>query len=163
MVVQARNIDIFKGEIGYVLKARQELSTDIETVFDFFSNAYNLEQITPSWLKFNVKNQAPIAMKTGVIIDYVLRIHGVPMKWRTRINKWQPNTLFIDEQIKGPYRKWVHTHEFEQQKNKKITVCTDVVEYDLFAGWFLNPLFVSNDLRRIFLYRMLKLQDIFAK
>src|ERR1700743_161171 len=86
-----------------------------EKGFPFFADACNLETITPPWLSFKVITPRPIAMHEGTLIDYKLHIHGLPVRWRTRISKWQPSYCFVDEQLRGPYRQWIHEHTFEEQ------------------------------------------------
>jgi ligand-binding SRPBCC domain-containing protein len=85
-----------------------------ERVFAFFADAHNLERITPPFLRFRVLNTSPIVMGPGALIDYQLRLHGVPVKWRTEITTWQPPERFCDVQLRGPYSEWVHTHTFDE-------------------------------------------------
>ncbi len=84
----------------------------IAPVFDFFSRAENLGRITPSWLNFHMLTPTPVEMRAGTILEYRLRVHGVPIRWRTRIEQWDPPHGFVDVQEKGPYRLWRHTHRF---------------------------------------------------
>ena len=85
-----------------------------EEVFPFFADAFNLEAITPPFLRFKVTTEAPIEMQVGALIDYKLRLHGIPITWRTRIAAWEPPYRFVDEQLKGPYSLWRHEHTFEE-------------------------------------------------
>jgi hypothetical protein len=128
-------------------------------VFEFFSDAGNLEILTPPWLNFHIITPRPIAMHAGTLIDYRLRIRGVPAKWRTRISAWEPPFRFVDEQLRGPYRRWHHTHTFEERDGG--TLCRDRVEYDMFGGWLINWLLVRRDVETIFAYRRRRLEELF--
>jgi ligand-binding SRPBCC domain-containing protein len=126
----------------------------IEDVFEFFSRAENLEEITPPELSFHILTPTPIAMHEGTLIDYRIKLGFVPMRWRSRITEWAPPQRFADEQLKGPYLSWYHTHTFEEKDGG--TVIRDEVRYEV-PGWFLEPLihklFVGRRLDRIFSYR----------
>ncbi len=128
-------------------------------VFAFFGDAHNLERITPPWVKFAVLTPAPIVMRPGILIDYRIRIHGVPVRWRTEISAWQPPFQFVDEQRRGPYRLWHHTHTFEEREGG--TLCRDRVRYWPRGGALMNWLFVRKDVERIFEYRRQRLVEIF--
>lgn len=123
-------------------------------VFDFFSDASNLELVTPSWLNFNILTPHPIKMETGTQISYRLRLIGIPVYWLTQITLWDPPNRFIDEQVSGPYHLWVHEHNFEEQSGG--TLMTDRVGY-VVPGSLLEPLihflFVKPSLNKIFAYR----------
>jgi ligand-binding SRPBCC domain-containing protein len=128
-------------------------------VFAFFGDAHNLERITPPWVNFAVLTPAPIVMRPGILIDYRIRIHGVPVRWRTEISAWQPPFQFVDEQRRGPYRLWHHTHTFEEREGG--TLCRDRVRYWPRGGALMNWLFVRKDVERIFEYRRQRLVEIF--
>ena len=138
----------------YRLEREQLVRRPVDEVFEFFARATNLEQITPPWLRFQVLTPEPIAMDTGTLIDYRLRVRGVPLSWRSRIDDWRENERFVDRQLRGPYRLWHHTHEFEPAGNG--TLVRDRVDYALpFGplGEVAHRVVVERDLGRIFDYR----------
>ena len=94
------------------LEREQFLPHPVETVFGFFAEAANLERITPPLLGFRVLTCGPIEMRAGTLIEYRLRLHGIPVGWLTRIEEWEPGVRFVDMQLAGPYRLWHHTHAF---------------------------------------------------
>lgn len=123
-------------------------------VFDFFSRASNLERITPPFLKFQIKTPEPIEMRQGALIDYTLRIHGIPALWRTEIAEWEPPYCFVDRQLKGPYKLWHHTHTFSAESGG--TRMVDQVRYEVPLGPLgdiVHALFVRKDVTDIFKYR----------
>jgi ligand-binding SRPBCC domain-containing protein len=130
-------------------------------VFAFFADAANLEAITPPWLNFHILTPPPIALRTGALIDYRLRVHGVPLRWRTRIAAWEPPFRFVDEQLRGPYRRWVHEHTFEERDGG--TLCRDGVEYDVLGGRLVERLFVRRDVEKIFAHRKERLVEMFGR
>ena len=144
------------------LETATELSPPVDEVFAFFSNAENLERITPPELAFHIVTPTPIVITEGTIIDFRLRLFGVPFSWRTRIVQWQPNEQFIDEQIRGPYRSWRHLHTFVQCEYG--TKMPDRLEYRLPfrpAGSLALPL-VRRQLDRIFRYRASTIRRLLA-
>ncbi len=143
----------------FTLEAEQFVPRPLVEVFAFFADAVNLQRLTPPWLHFEVLTPAPIEMRAGALIDYKLRVHGVPMRWRTRICEWQPPHRFVDEQIRGPYRLWRHLHTFEERDGG--TLMRDRVEYAVIGGRVVNALFIRPDLRRIFKYRAEAMRDVF--
>ncbi len=144
----------------YRLTAETLVSQPLDEVFTFFSDARNLESITPSWLKFQVLTPEPLEMRQGTLIDYRLKVHGVPLRWQSRIAVWEPPHRFVDEQVRGPYRRWWHEHIFESTDGG--TRCIDRVDYAVPGGALVNRLFVRRDLATIFAYRQQCLRDIFA-
>ena len=140
---------------AHLLIREQRLPGSPEEVFPFFASARNLEAITPPWLRFRVVTPEPIAMDAGALIAYRLRLHGVSVRWLTRIETWQPDVRFVDAQVRGPYRLWHHTHELTPLDDGR-TLMRDTVRYALpFGplGEVAHRLFVARDLRRIFDFR----------
>lgn len=131
-----------------------------EEVFPFFADARNLEVLTPPWLNFEILTPLPIEMKTGRLIDYRIRLRGVPFRWTSEITVWDPPTRFIDEQRRGPYRVWVHEHQFSEHGGQ--TQVIDHVRYSVWGGGLIHALFVSKNLDRIFAFRRDKLLELFG-
>ena len=139
----------------HILRRELRLPHPPDEVFAFFADAQDLEAITPPWLRFRVVTPGPIPMGPCTLIEYRLRLHGVPIRWLTRIEVWEPGRRFVDIQVRGPYRQWEHTHEFEPNADGG-TVVRDVVRYALPfgpVGELARRLFVARDLRAIFDYR----------
>jgi ligand-binding SRPBCC domain-containing protein len=130
-----------------------------DEVFEFFSSATNLEEITPPWLQFRVVTPKPIQMFEGAEIEYRLKIRGIPAGWRSRITAWEPPLRFVDQQVRGPYRVWIHEHRFVEAPDG--TSCEDYVQYAPPGGTIINTLIVERDIRKIFAYRSERLQGIF--
>jgi uncharacterized protein len=138
----------------YTLHARTELAAPIADVFAFFASPENLAALTPPDLAFEIKTPRPIDMHAGTLIDYTIRVAGLPLRWRTRIERWAEDAGFVDSQLRGPYRAWFHEHRFTAAGNH--TIMEDIVHYAPplgVLGAFANKLFVERMLRRIFGYR----------
>jgi ligand-binding SRPBCC domain-containing protein len=149
--------------VSYILKRETFVAKPLAVVFDFFSRAENLEALTPPWLSFHILTPPPIEMRVGATIAYKLRVRGLPIRWVTEIERWNPPAEFVDVQIKGPYQLWRHTHKFREADGG--TWITDVVEYQLpFGplGRLVHWLQVSRDLPRIFDYREERVKALFA-
>ena len=129
-------------------------------VFTFFADAANLEQLTPSWLRFSIRTQLPVTMQSGLEIDYRISLYGVPFTWRSRIEIWEPGVRFVDRQTIGPYLWWLHEHRFERAGDT--TRVIDDVEYLPRAAW-ISARFVRQDVERIFSYRQATLQHFFPE
>jgi ligand-binding SRPBCC domain-containing protein len=161
----------FKFEHGEIVETLQSLAAPLrggqheifseqwlplkpDALFPFYCDEKNLESLTPPFLKFRVLNKSTPAMNEGTLINYRLSLHGLPFKWQTRIEDWAPNKRFVDTQLKGPYKKWYHIHDFIPLGGG--TLIRDRVTYklpfglfgDAFVGWK-----VSGDVEKIFAYR----------
>lgn len=139
----------------WVLRTEQRFPRSVNEVWPFFADAFNLEAITPPYLKFEVVTPAPIEMAVGTLIDYRLKLHGIPFRWRTQITAWEPPHRFVDEQVKGPYTLWRHEHRFVPEDDGT-TLATDRVEYRIPGGplaRLANAMLVRRDVRGVFAYR----------
>ena len=146
----------------HVLRREQLIGRPRHEVFAFFSDASNLEQITPGFLKFRITTPKPIEVREGALIDYRLSLFGVPFTWRTRIEKYEPEERFVDTQLRGPYRVWNHLHEFEEVPGG--TKMTDRVEYEVPLGplgSIARVLFVRRMLEAIFDHRAKTIARLF--
>ena len=141
---------------GYhTLRREQRLDGSPADVFEFFADAGNLEAITPPWLGFEIVTPRPIEMGVGTVIEYRLRLHGLRLDWLTRIDVWEPGVRFVDQQMRGPYALWHHTHEFAPAPGGG-TIMRDAVRYALPLGplgVIAHAAAVRRDLGRIFDYR----------
>ncbi|AHI06142.1 cell division inhibitor SULA [Bdellovibrio bacteriovorus W] len=145
--------EVFKGG-GELYTQEQYLPLPRNEVFHFFQNPENLEKITPDFLGFHILASSDKELQEGSLIDYRLKLYGVPMKWRTLIQDWQPPFKFTDSQVVGPYKKWVHRHSFEELGSG--TLMSDRVEYKLpmgFLGRIAGGYKVGKDIEKIFKYR----------
>jgi len=147
----------------HTLRREQWVPRAVDEVFAFFSDARNLEELTPPWLKFRILTPGEIKMSAGTELRYRLRVRGIPVYWRTEIRLWEPPVRFVDVERQGPYRLWHHTHGFETRDGG--TRMTDVVRYRLpFGplGTLMNALIVRNDVEKIFDYRHRRIQELFG-
>ena len=138
--------------VDHVKQLRREtiVPLGLDETFAFFSDAGNLERLTPPWLNFRILTPRPIRMTEGTLIDYRIVLYGVPIPWRTRIEVWEPGVRFVDRQLSGPYLWWHHEHRFEAVDGG--TRVIDVVEYLPRMRW-VSSAFVRRDVERIFAYR----------
>ncbi len=146
----------------HTLRREQRLPRPIDEVFAFFGDARNLEAITPPLLRFQVLTPDPIAMGPGALIRYRLRVRGMPVGWLTAIREWDPPHRFVDEQLRGPYALWHHTHTFEPD-GEDATLMRDEVRYALpfgFAGELARRLFVGRDVEAIFDFRAKRIVEL---
>lgn len=138
----------------YSLDQQQLVRRPLQDVFGFFADPCNLERLTPPFLGFKILTPSPIAMQPGALIDYRISLRGLPLRWRTRIESYEPGRSFVDVQLEGPYRLWRHTHEFEETAEG--TLVRDHVDYALPLGplgRLAHALMVKRDLQQIFAYR----------
>ena len=148
----------------HTLRREQWIPCNIDQVFAFFADARNLQQITPPWLHFRILSQDSGPVSEGSEIRYRLRLHGIPIFWKTEIRQWNAPCRFVDVQRSGPYRLWHHTHRFEADAGG--TRMTDVVRYRLplgLLGRIVHALKVRGDVRRIFDYRFQRIHELFAE
>lgn len=143
----------------FKLERNQFIDGPLQEVFAFFSDAHNLTSITPDWLKFEILTPQPIEMCAGTLIDYKLRLRGIPLRWQSEITQWEPPYRFVDEQRRGPYRYWIHEHTFDAVAANR-TIVRDRVRYDVPGHTLVHKLFVEPDLERVFTYRAQKLDEI---
>ncbi len=146
----------------HILERKQIINRPIKEVFDFFADAGNLERITPPELNFNITTPQPIDIKKGTLIEYKLKLRGIPVRWKTEITDWNPPHSFVDTALKSPYKQWIHLHTFEEGASGE-TIMKDRVRYRLpleplgnLAHWY-----VKKELKYIFDYRRKVIQEIF--
>ena len=147
----------------HTLRREQWTPAPLNEVFEFFSDARNLAEITPPWLGFRILTKWPLRMHCGAQIQYRISVHGIPVKWTTEIRRWIAPHSFVDVQLHGPYALWHHTHLFEAVAGG--TRMRDIVRYRLPFGPFgrlVNALLVSRDVRAIFDYREKRIRERFG-
>lgn len=145
----------------HILERTQVIDLPIGETFEFFADARNLERITPPELNFRITTPEPIDLGEGTLIDYRLKLRGVPMTWKTLISDWDPPYSFTDEALKSPYTQWIHNHKFREIEKGR-TEIKDRVRYRLpfepigdIAHWY-----VRRELRYIFDYRRRAVEEI---
>jgi ligand-binding SRPBCC domain-containing protein len=147
----------------HVLRREQRLSAPPEAVFPFFADARNLEAITPPLLRFRLLTPDPIEMGVGTFLQYALQLRGVPVRWDTLIQEWDPPHRFVDVQVRGPYRLWHHTHELGPDGDG--TVMRDTVRYAIglgALGEIARRAVVTRDLDAIFAFREKRVPELVA-
>ena len=135
-------------EGGYRLTTEQFIQRPRDEVFSLFADAMQLQRLTPPWLHFQVLTPPPIAMREGLLLDYKIRLHHIPIRWRTLIDAWEPPHRFVDVQLKGPYARWHHTHTFIEHEGG--TLVHDSVHYIPRGGRLIHQWLVRPDLMKIF-------------
>ncbi len=146
------------------MSREQRIERPLAEVFEFFSNAGNLESITPGFLRFQIRTPQPIDIEAGTHIEYALSLFGIPVYWRTLISVWEPPHRFVDEQIAGPFTSWRHEHTFEERDGA--VVMRDRVEYEEplgFLGVIAHHLFVERMLDRVFDFRARTIVKLLAQ
>ena len=148
----------------YLLEKHQFISKSKIEVFDFFKTPENLEQITPKNLNFRIITPSPILMEEGTLIEYQIKLFGIPLYWRTLIKEYNPPDNFRDLQLNGPYDTWDHTHIFKECKNGVMMV--DRIKYSIpfgIIGRLAHFIWVKAELRRIFNHRYKVIEQIFEE
>lgn len=148
--------DLLKSELKgeKIFHVYQWINRTPEEIFDFFSDEKNLELITPESLEFKVVRKSTEAIEQDTFIDYKIKIHGIPCKWKTHISDFQKNITFVDEQMIGPYKNWKHRHNFIPLNGG--TLIEDYIEYKVPLGAIGNLItgsFIRKDITKIFSYR----------
>jgi ligand-binding SRPBCC domain-containing protein len=140
------------------LKSELWLPRPRDQVFQFFADPRNLERITPPWLSFEILTPPEIEITQGTLLDYRLKLRGIPLRWRSEITIWEPPRRFVDRQTQGPYSLWVHEHRFTDEDSG--TIVGDHVEYAVLGGRLIQEYLVAPDLERIFNYRRQALKEL---
>lgn len=146
----------------YILKKEQFINKPLKEVFSFFEKPENLSEITPKNLSFKILNSTPIKMEKNALINYRIKILGIPLYWTTKITDYNPPLSFTDEQLKGPYSLWKHTHIFVECNGG--TLMTDEVLYSIPYGiWgeIAQKIYVKRELDNIFSFREKIIKKIF--
>lgn len=149
---------------SYRLERTQFVPRPRDEVFAYFSDARNLERITPRFLRLHVLNQGSTAVREGLLIDYRLRLFGIPLRWQSRIESFEPGERFVDVQLRGPYRHWRHEHEFREAPGG--TLVCDRVDYEMPLGplgRLAHAIFVRRTLNKIFDFRQHETERIFIR
>jgi len=152
-----------KNTTIYELRRETFIPSPLPAVFEFFSAARNLAAITPASLRFRLLTPEPISLDAGAELRYSLRVRGIPVRWKTTIETWNPRHEFSDIQSRGPYKLWHHTHRFREADGG--TWMEDTVRYALpFGplGRLAHWLYVRRDVESIFDYRAARIKELFG-
>jgi hypothetical protein len=147
----------------YTLSFEQQVARPRPEVFDFFSRAENLEALTPPWLNFKILEVKPQPVRQGTLINYSLRVHGIPLRWTSEITEWEPPHHFVDLQLRGPYKLWRHEHRFEARDGG--TLIADTINLALplgVLGQLAYKIKVKSDIEEIFTFRKEKIRALFG-
>lgn len=148
----------------HILTRKLTLDLPIEETFEFFSDAGNLERITPPELNFRITTPQPIDIKKDTLIDYKLKLRGIPISWQTIISEWNPPFSFTDMALKSPYKQWIHRHTFSENQNGGTDI-KDEVRYRLPLETLgdLMHWYVRGELNYIFNFRQKSVAEILQK
>lgn len=149
--------------VNYLLHRRQSVAGSLPDVFAFFSDPLNLETLTPPWLGFRIVDATDRPLRVGTRIRYHLGLYGIPLRWESRIAAYVEGEMFADEQLRGPYRHWYHTHHFRAVAGG--VEIEDTVDYRLplgVLGRVAHALAVERQLERIFAFRHTRIAEIFG-
>jgi ligand-binding SRPBCC domain-containing protein len=147
----------------YTLTFEQQVPRPLPEVFAFFSRAENLEVLTPPWLNFKILDVVPVPIQPGTLINYSLRVHGIPLRWTSEMVEWEPPHRFVDVQLRGPYKLWRHEHRFEARDGG--TLISDNITLALplgVLGQIAYRLKVRSDVDEIFAFRKTKVATLFG-
>jgi ligand-binding SRPBCC domain-containing protein len=151
------------AEKSYTLAFSQKVPRPLPEVFDFFSRAENLEVLTPSWLNFKILEVSPQPVRHGTLINYSLRVHGIPLRWTSEIVEWEPPHRFVDLQLRGPYKLWRHEHRFEARDGGTLIFDTISLALPLgVLGRLAYKVKVRSDVHEIFAFREKKICTLFG-
>ena len=157
-------LKVICDQAGHKLVTEQWVPQSIDRVFEFFSTPKNLETLTPGFLHFKIVKISHPKIQEGTILDYQLKLHGIPVRWQSQITGWVPGKRFSDQQTRGPYAFWHHTHEFYEARGG--TVIRDNVVYKL-PGWVpgdvLAHAYIKKDLEKIFMFRREQIKKLFVQ
>ena len=151
----------------YTIKASQDLPISLESAWDFFSSPANLARITPVEMNFIITSDFKSGQKIypGMIITYkVSPLFGIKLNWMTEITHVKEHEYFVDDQRFGPFAMWHHQHHFKEIAGGVHMI--DIVDYAIpysFIGQIANHVLVKKELKKMFDYRKLKIEELFGK
>lgn len=148
----------------YVLERQALIPAPRHEVFPFFEDPRNLQKITPKWMGMTITRMDDLPVRQGFRIEYTIRWLFLKLRWVTLITAYEPPESFADLQERGPYKSWLHTHEFVDLGDE--TLMRDRVQYELpfgILGTIAHRLVVARQLKRIFDYRARRIRKLFQK